>query len=110
MNVNINVYWTEERVKRAAKLWSDGLSAAAIAERLGGVSRNAVIGKAYRHPEWFPPRGGVAPRIERSLKAKPAVSQPKAQKSPFRADNVRKPARLPDVPISVPVRPSGAAD
>jgi GcrA cell cycle regulator len=40
--------WTDERVTRLRKLWSDGLSAAQIAAELGGVSRNAVIGKVHR--------------------------------------------------------------
>ncbi|HVY34851.1 MAG TPA: GcrA family cell cycle regulator, partial [Caulobacteraceae bacterium] len=41
--------WTPERVARAAKFWTeDGLSAAEIAQRLGGVTRNAVIGKLCR--------------------------------------------------------------
>ena len=40
--------WTEERVELLKKLWSDGLSASQIAGRLGGVTRNAVIGKVHR--------------------------------------------------------------
>jgi GcrA cell cycle regulator len=40
--------WTEERVARLTKLWSDGLSASQVAAELGGVTRNAVIGKIHR--------------------------------------------------------------
>ncbi|MBO42905.1 MAG: global cell cycle regulator GcrA-like protein [Rhodospirillaceae bacterium] len=40
--------WTEARVDQLKQLWSDGLTASQIAEKLGGVSRNAVIGKAHR--------------------------------------------------------------
>lgn len=40
--------WTDERVDRLKKLWSEGLSASQIAAQLGGVSRNAVIGKVHR--------------------------------------------------------------
>ncbi|AQT41762.1 Global cell cycle regulator GcrA [Bartonella apihabitans] len=40
--------WTDERVELLKKLWSDGLSASQIAAQLGGVSRNAVIGKVHR--------------------------------------------------------------
>src|SRR3954453_15613541 len=41
--------WTDERVERLKKLWSDGLSASQIAAELGGgVTRNAVIGKVHR--------------------------------------------------------------
>ena len=40
--------WTEERVELLRKLWTDGLSASQIAAQMGGVSRNAVIGKVHR--------------------------------------------------------------
>jgi len=40
--------WTDERVELLSKLWSEGLSASQIAAQLGGVSRNAVIGKVHR--------------------------------------------------------------
>ena len=40
--------WTDERVSTLKKLWGDGHTAAEIAKRLGGVTRNAVIGKAHR--------------------------------------------------------------
>jgi GcrA cell cycle regulator len=40
--------WTDERVAQLKKLWADGLSASQIAAELGGVTRNAVIGKVHR--------------------------------------------------------------
>lgn len=40
--------WTEDRVGILSKLWADGLSASQIAAELGGVTRNAVIGKVHR--------------------------------------------------------------
>ncbi len=40
--------WTDERVATLTKLWADGLSASQIAAELGGVTRNAVIGKVHR--------------------------------------------------------------
>lgn len=40
--------WTPERVARLKELWSEGQSASQIAGDLGGVSRNAVIGKVHR--------------------------------------------------------------
>jgi len=40
--------WTDERVELLKKLWAEGLSASQIATQLGGVSRNAVIGKVHR--------------------------------------------------------------
>ena len=40
--------WTDERVELLKKLWAEGLSASQIANRMGGVTRNAVIGKVHR--------------------------------------------------------------
>src|SRR6476661_6445286 len=40
--------WTDERVELLKKLWGDGLSASQIAGELGGITRNAVIGKVHR--------------------------------------------------------------
>ena len=40
--------WTDEKVARLKELWGKGSTASQIAEILGGVSRNAVIGKAHR--------------------------------------------------------------
>ena len=40
--------WTDEQVERLKQLWLEGLSASQVAKRLGGVTRNSVIGKVYR--------------------------------------------------------------
>ena len=40
--------WTDERIDRLKTMWADGATASQIADELGGVSRNAVIGKAHR--------------------------------------------------------------
>ena len=40
--------WTEEKVNKLRDLWGKGQTASQIAEIIGGVSRNAVIGKAHR--------------------------------------------------------------
>ena len=40
--------WTDERVELLKKMWSEGQSASQIAKELGGVTRNAVIGKVHR--------------------------------------------------------------
>jgi GcrA cell cycle regulator len=40
--------WTDERVEQLKSLWTEGLSASQIARALGGVTRNAVIGKVHR--------------------------------------------------------------
>lgn len=72
--------WTDERVEKLKKLWSEGLSASQIAAQLGGVSRNAVIGKVHRLS--LPGRakaGGAAPAA--------AARTPKRQTSAPRAPN-----------------------
>src|ERR1700759_5606187 len=40
--------WTAERIHQLKSLWEQGMTASRIADALGGVSRNAVIGKAHR--------------------------------------------------------------
>jgi GcrA cell cycle regulator len=40
--------WTDERTQRLRTLWAEGLSASCVAERLGSVSRSAVLGKVHR--------------------------------------------------------------
>ena len=40
--------WTEEKVNKLKELWGKGSTASQIAEIIGGISRNAVIGKAHR--------------------------------------------------------------
>jgi GcrA cell cycle regulator len=44
----MSVSWTEERIATLKQMWEAGQTASQIAEALGGVSRNAVIGKAHR--------------------------------------------------------------
>src|SRR5689334_13015943 len=58
--------WTDERVELLKKLWAEGLSASQIAQRLGGVTRNAVIGKVHRL--------GLAGRATTSRRAAPRRS------------------------------------
>ena len=43
-----NMSWTDEKVNKLKDLWGKGNTASQIAEIIGGVSRNAVIGKAHR--------------------------------------------------------------
>jgi GcrA cell cycle regulator len=48
MQADALISWTDDRVENLKKLWQEGLSASQIATRLGGVTRNAVIGKVHR--------------------------------------------------------------
>jgi GcrA cell cycle regulator len=70
--------WTEERIDRLKKMWHDGATASQIAEDLGGVSRNAVIGKAHRLGLEQRP-SPVKPGEEKDVKKPaPAAAAPKA--------------------------------
>lgn len=64
--------WTEERVEKLKELWTEGMSASQIAKTLGGVTRNAVIGKVHRLG--LSNRAGGAPSEEAKPAEKP--SQP----------------------------------
>jgi GcrA cell cycle regulator len=90
--------WTDERVELLKKLWQDGLSASQIAKQLGGVTRNAVIGKVHRlglsgratpskparsvFKAPRPARPAAAPSAPRRIAEPVALSQP--QPSPVR--------------------------
>ena len=79
--------WTDERIERLKKMWSAGATASQIADELGGVSRNAVIGKAHRlglDPRPSP----VKPGEEKDKK--PASSSSAATKPAVRADSAGK--------------------
>ena len=75
--------WTEERIERLKSMWTKGATASQIAEELGGVSRNAVIGKAHRLGLESRP-SPVKPGEEKEPKsAKPAAKKaPSAKAAP----------------------------
>ncbi|KMO20585.1 GcrA cell cycle regulator [Methylobacterium indicum] len=77
--------WTKERVELLKRLWSDGHSASQIAAEIGGVSRNAVIGKVHRL--------GLAGRVTK----------------PNGAQAGRRPRPEPESPVSVGGTPSVVA-
>lgn len=64
--------WTDERVEVLKKLWSEGLSASQIAAQLGGVTRNAVIGKVHRLK--LSGRGKTTTAAPRSKKTAPTTT------------------------------------
>ena len=70
--------WTEERIDRLKAMWTKGATASQIAEELGGVSRNAVIGKAHRLGlESRPSPVKAGEEKEKKAKAAPAPRAPK---------------------------------
>lgn len=83
--------WTEERIEKLTKMWEGGSTASQIADELGGVSRNAVIGKAHRL----------------GLKARPSPVKP--NEKPEAAPAAAKPARpAPEAAPAAPARPAPA--
>lgn len=68
--------WTEERVEVLKKLWAEGHSASQIAKQLGGVTRNAVIGKVHR----LGLSGRATP--SRPVKRPPRLARPKPRLRP----------------------------
>lgn len=87
--------WTEERIDQLKRLWGQGMTASQIADELGGVSRNAVIGKAHRlglEARPSPVKGGDAAAAAAPAPASPAPPPEK----------VAAPAPRP-VPVPTPV-------
>ena len=86
--------WTDDRVATLTKLWADGLSASQIAKQLGGVTRNAVIGKVHRL--------GLSGRAKPSSPARKAAARKRAASSASRARTASKSkpkaVRAPSVP------------
>ncbi len=71
--------WTDERVETLKAMWAEGKSASQIAKELGGVTRNAVIGKVHRLGlSNRGPNGDRAEDAELILAAEPAPAAPEA--------------------------------
>jgi GcrA cell cycle regulator len=76
--------WTDERIGQLKTMWEKGMTASQIAEELGGVSRNAVIGKAHRlglQSRPSPVKAGDG-ESKRKAKAKAAAPAPSAPATP----------------------------
>ncbi|MGR3363430.1 MAG: GcrA family cell cycle regulator [Maritimibacter harenae] len=85
--------WTDERVELLKKMWSEGQSASQIAKELGGVTRNAVIGKVHRLGLSNRAAGGAATTAKAPAKEKPAAKPAAAKKpAPKKADPKPEPA------------------
>ena len=107
--------WTEERVELLKKMWGEGQSASQIAKELGGVTRNAVIGKVHRlglsHRASGP--APAAPKTEAKPKepetAAPAqAAQNRPQRTAPDAGNAApEPAPKPVTPLRRQIIPAG---
>jgi GcrA cell cycle regulator len=101
--------WTDERIEKLTKMWEGGATASQIADELGGVSRNAVIGKAHRlglKARPSPVKANDKPEkpAPAARKTKPA---PEVQPAPEPAPPPR-PAATPARPAPAPAAPTAA--
>jgi len=101
--------WTEERIDRLKSMWAEGATASEIADKLGGVSRNAVIGKAHRRRARFetepvkPGEEHAAPAAAKPAKAEPVPApKPAAEKAKPAAQQLRSPAPQPQAQRAQP--------
>lgn len=114
--------WTEDRVETLKKMWAEGQSASQIAKELGGVTRNAVIGKVHRLGLSNRASGGKAAKEKPAKaeapvkpaaepKAKPAA-QPAAKAEPAAATPpaTTTPARKQIIPAGQPLPPQPSAN
>ena len=67
--------WTDERVETLKRMWGEGQSASTIAKELGGVTRNAVIGKVHRLGLSNRNGGAAAPKDADAAPETPAVPE-----------------------------------
>ena len=128
--------WTDERVETLKRMWAEGQSASQIAKELGGVTRNAVIGKVHRlglsnraggvggredgeeglaeaipdlpQPPTDAPR---APEAAKIAEPRPVPDRPTAAVPPVPGNNVTQlPLRKPIVPAGQPLPPQPSAN
>lgn len=123
--------WTDERVETLKRMWAEGQSASAIAKELGGVTRNAVIGKVHRlglsnrndEPAEAAAPAAEAPAPEKKAEKKPAAApsrpepapEPAAARAPAAEAPAAQPAftpvpRRPIVPAGQPLPPQPSAN
>ena len=103
--------WTDERIATLKKMWEGGSTASQIAEELGGVSRNAVIGKAHRLGlKSRPSPVKAAEKKKAAPKPKPAAPKPAPKKAaPRAAAPAPAPAPAPAQPTAKPAMKPDAA-
>ncbi|PZU59379.1 MAG: GcrA cell cycle regulator [Sphingobium sp.] len=104
--------WTDERIEQLKTMWEKGMTASQIADELGGVSRNAVIGKAHRlglQSRPSPVKATDTPRKKAAPAPKKAapVGTP-APRAPVEEEAPRA-APQAEAPVATPARPAPAS-
>ena len=95
--------WTDERVEALKVMWTEGKSASQIAKELGGVTRNAVIGKVHRLG--LSNRGGNGERLEETEVAEAPAAAPEPTPAPVVAAPAPVEPEIPAEPIEAAVSP-----
>lgn len=109
--------WTDERVEMLKKMWGEGQSASQIAKELGGVTRNAVIGKVHRlglsnratSTTKAEPKAKPAPKTEAKTKATAKPAEPASQAAEPAVPRTI-PARKQIIPAGQPLPPQPSAN
>ncbi|MEO0633688.1 MAG: GcrA family cell cycle regulator [Pseudomonadota bacterium] len=112
--------WTDERVELLKKMWGEGQSASQIAKELGGVTRNAVIGKVHRlglsnragggGTAKAEPKAKPAPKAEAKPKPAPKAEPAKAAEPAAETPKPTLPARKQIIPAGQPLPPQPSAN
>lgn len=102
--------WTDERVETLKRMWAEGQSASAIAKELGGVTRNAVIGKVHRlglSNRTDEPEAAAAPTpepvAEKKVEKKPVTAKTETAPEPVAAKPQPAPEEVSTQPVFTPV-------
>ncbi|MDX5356921.1 MAG: GcrA cell cycle regulator [Rhodobacterales bacterium] len=101
--------WTDERVETLKRMWTEGQSASQIAKELGGVTRNAVIGKVHRLGlSNRAPGAGAETEAETEAPAAPVADPPReaAAPEPAPAAAAAQPVREPEPARAAPAAPA----
>lgn len=98
--------WTDDRVETLRKLWADGHSANQIAKQLGGVTRNAVIGKVHR----LGLSGRITPARPPKRIPRPRLAKPQQSPQSVAAVRLREPAPPRPAPQLETIEPARLAD
>lgn len=108
--------WTDERIEALKAMWESGKTASQIADELGGVSRNAVIGKAHRlglqsRPSPVKPNEPAAEPLAAAAPApEPEVAPWEEPEVELEPEPVRAAPPAPPVPAAVPPTPEPKRD
>jgi len=109
--------WTDERVETLKRMWGEGQSASQIAKELGGVTRNAVIGKVHRlglsnravsadEEEEAPQVATAAPMKPEAMRAEPAAPRAEAPR-PAAASPAAPVSNVTTLPVRKAIIPAG---